>query len=93
MDRTAIIHSPLGKASFPPESLLANMATLVDAVVRAKPAAVKGTFIRSAYMTCSMGPRHQPGLAESRGTPTGVAARNSTIPPGGKVRTDRQTKI
>ena len=56
MDRTAIIHSPLGKASFPPESLLANMATLVDAVVRAKPAAVKGTFIRSAYMTCSMGP-------------------------------------
>ena len=56
MDKTAIIHSPVGKASFAPERLLANMSTLVDAVVRSRPAAIKGTFIRSAYMTCSMGP-------------------------------------
>ena len=56
MDRTAIIHSPAGKASFPPEKLLANIASLIDAVMRSRPAAVKGTFIRSAYLTTSMGP-------------------------------------
>jgi large subunit ribosomal protein L1 len=56
MDRTAIIHSPVGKISFPPEQLLANIASLVDAVVRSRPAAVKGAFIRSAYLTASMSP-------------------------------------
>ena len=56
MDRTAIIHSPAGKISFPPEKLLANIASLVDSIVRARPAAVKGAFIRSAYLTTSMGP-------------------------------------
>ena len=56
MDRTAIIHSPVGKVSFPPEQLLANIASLVDAVVRSRPAAVKGAFIRSAYLTASMSP-------------------------------------
>jgi large subunit ribosomal protein L1 len=56
MDRTAIIHSPVGKVSFPPEHVLGNMASLVDAVVRSRPAAVKGSFIRSAYLTASMSP-------------------------------------
>ena len=56
MDRTAIIHSPVGKVSFPPEHVLGNMASLVDAVVKARPAAVKGSFIRSAYLTASMSP-------------------------------------
>ena len=56
MDRTAIIHSPVGKVSFPEERLLTNIASLVDAVVRARPAAVKGSFIRSAYLAASMGP-------------------------------------
>ena len=55
-DRTAIIHCPVGKVSFPPDQLLANIATLIDAVVKAKPAAVKGAFIRSAYLTSSMSP-------------------------------------
>ena len=55
-DRTAIIHSPFGKASFDSELLLENLAVLVDAIVRSKPAAVKGTFLRSAYLTSSMGP-------------------------------------
>ena len=55
-DRTAIIHCPVGKVSFPPEQLLANIATLIEAVVKAKPAAVKGAFIRSAYLTSSMSP-------------------------------------
>ena len=56
MDRTAIIHCPVGKVSFPPDQLLANMAYLMDAVVRSRPAAVKGAFIRSAYLTASMSP-------------------------------------
>ncbi len=55
-DRTAIIHSPFGKASFDTDLLLENLAVLVDSLVRAKPAAVKGAFIRSAYLTSSMGP-------------------------------------
>jgi large subunit ribosomal protein L1 len=55
-DRTAIIHCPVGKVSFPPEKLLGNMASLMDSVVRARPAAVRGAFIRSAYVTTSMGP-------------------------------------
>jgi large subunit ribosomal protein L1 len=55
-DRTAIIHCPVGKISFPPEQLLGNMASLVDSVVRARPAAVKGAFIRSAYLSSSMSP-------------------------------------
>ena len=56
MDRTAIIHVPLGKVSFEDKALLENMATLVDAVVRARPAGVKGQFLRSAFLTTTMGP-------------------------------------
>ncbi len=56
MDRTAIIHSPVGKISFPPDQLLDNTASLVDAVVKSRPAAVKGSYIRSAYLSSSMGP-------------------------------------
>ncbi len=55
MDRTAIIHSPIGKASFEPRFLLENMASLVDSVARARPSGVKGAFIASAYLTSSMG--------------------------------------
>jgi large subunit ribosomal protein L1 len=55
-DRTAIIHGQFGKASFPTEALLENLAVLVDAIVRAKPEGVKGSFLRSAYVTSSMGP-------------------------------------
>ena len=56
MDRTAIIHAPLGKVSFEEKALLENMATLVDAVVRARPSGVKGQFLRSAFLTTTMGP-------------------------------------
>ena len=56
MDRTAIIHSPVGKISFPQNQLLVNTASLVDAVVKSRPAAVKGAYIRSAYLSSSMGP-------------------------------------
>jgi large subunit ribosomal protein L1 len=55
-DRTAIIHSPIGKASFDADQLLENLATLMDSIIRAKPSAVKGSFLRSAFLTSSMGP-------------------------------------
>ncbi|MBM3942701.1 MAG: 50S ribosomal protein L1 [SAR202 cluster bacterium] len=55
-DRTAIIHSPFGKASFSADQLVQNLAALMDAINRAKPAAVKGPFYKSAYMTSTMGP-------------------------------------
>lgn len=56
MDRTAIIHAPIGKASFESEKLYENLSSLMEMVSRSRPAAVKGQFIRSAYITSSMGP-------------------------------------
>ncbi len=56
LDRSGIIHAPLGKVSFEKEALMENMHSLVDTVVRARPSAVKGQFIRTAYLTTTMGP-------------------------------------
>ena len=55
-DRTAIIHCPVGKVSFETDQLLGNLASLVDSINRDKPSAVKGSFLKSAYLTSSMGP-------------------------------------
>ena len=55
-DRTSIIHSQFGKVSFETDQLMENLAVLVDSVMRARPEAVKGAFIKSAYITSSMGP-------------------------------------
>lgn len=56
LDRTAIIHAPLGKASFESEALLDNLATLVDAIQKAKPSGSKGQYIRTINIATSMGP-------------------------------------
>ncbi len=56
MDKTGIIHCPIGKASFPKEHLMENFSALVDAVMRARPAAIKGRFLSSAYLCTTMGP-------------------------------------
>lgn len=56
MDRTAIMHMPIGKASFDEAKLLENLATLVDTIVRARPSGVKGQFIQSLHLASSMGP-------------------------------------
>ncbi|MCX6020745.1 MAG: 50S ribosomal protein L1 [Chloroflexi bacterium] len=56
LDRTAIIHVPVGKVSFEEDKLLENVTTLVDAVVRAKPTGSKGQYVRSIYVTTTMGP-------------------------------------
>ncbi|GAB4522901.1 MAG: 50S ribosomal protein L1 [Anaerolineae bacterium] len=59
VDRTGNIHVPIGKVSFEPQQLLDNMAVLIDAINRAKPAAVKGAYIRKAYLTATMAPSVQ----------------------------------
>ncbi len=56
VDRAGIIHAPVGKASFTPEQLAANVATLVDAVQRAKPSGAKGTYMRTLTLAPTMGP-------------------------------------
>ena len=56
MDKTAIMHVPIGKVAFSEKQLLENLAALVDAVVKAKPTGAKGAYIKSITMTTSMGP-------------------------------------
>ena len=56
LDKTNIIHVPIGKVSFGTEKLAENMDTLVRAVVKAKPAAAKGQYIRSCTVASTMGP-------------------------------------
>ena len=56
VDKTGIIHAPVGKLSFPAQSLAENAHALVDSVVKAKPAAAKGKFVKSATMSSTMGP-------------------------------------
>ena len=56
LDRTALIHVPIGKISFEEDKLLENMATIVDAIVKAKPSGAKGQYIRSASLATTMGP-------------------------------------
>jgi large subunit ribosomal protein L1 len=56
LDKTAIIHVPIGKKSFGTQKLTENMQTLMDAVVKAKPAAAKGTYLRSVVISSTMGP-------------------------------------
>ena len=56
VDKSAIIHAPVGKASFSGEALVANLATLLDAVNRAKPSGAKGTYLRGVTIASTMGP-------------------------------------
>ena len=56
VDKTAIIHTPVGKASFSAERLIDNARTLIESVVKAKPAAAKGRYVRSIYVSSTMSP-------------------------------------
>jgi large subunit ribosomal protein L1 len=56
VDRAGIVHAPVGRASFTPEQLAANVATLVDAINRAKPSGAKGTYMRTLTLAPTMGP-------------------------------------
>jgi large subunit ribosomal protein L1 len=56
VDKTAIIHAPIGKVSFGPEKLLDNVKVLIESVLKAKPAASKGRYVRSIALSSTMGP-------------------------------------
>ena len=56
VDKTAIIHCPVGKASFEAVKLTENLRTLMEAIIKAKPAAAKGAYIKSAVLSSTMGP-------------------------------------
>ena len=56
LDKSNIIHVPLGKASFEEPKLLENFQTIIDALIKARPASLKGTYMKSAILTTTMGP-------------------------------------
>ncbi len=56
VDKTAIVHVPIGKKSFGKEKLMENFNTLMEALVKAKPAAAKGQYFKSVYIASTMGP-------------------------------------
>jgi large subunit ribosomal protein L1 len=65
MDKGAVLHVPIGKASFEAEQLEENLLALLDAVVRARPAAVKGRFIDSIHVASTMGPGVRVDIADA----------------------------
>ena len=56
LDKSNIIHVPVGKASFTEEQLADNFQTLINALLRAKPSSLKGAYIKSATLATTMGP-------------------------------------
>jgi large subunit ribosomal protein L1 len=56
VDKTGIVHAPVGKVSFPTQNLLQNANALVEAIVKAKPAAAKGKYLKSLVLSTTMGP-------------------------------------
>ena len=55
-DKTALVHVPVGKASFPPEKLMENAMTVISSVMRAKPSAAKGKYVKGITLSSTMGP-------------------------------------
>ena len=56
VDKTGIVHAPVGKISFPAQNLIENASALLDSIVRAKPSAAKGKYLRSITVSSTMGP-------------------------------------
>ena len=71
LDRTAIIHVPLGKVSFEDNMLMDNLTSVIEAVVKAKPSGAKGQYVKSAYVTTTMGPSVKLDLSQTLGLSTG----------------------
>ena len=65
VDKTSLIHVPIGKASFDQSQLMDNLTTLMDNIVRARPSGIKGQYIRSAFLTTTMGPSIQMDIASA----------------------------
>ncbi|MEW6281931.1 MAG: 50S ribosomal protein L1 [Candidatus Eremiobacterota bacterium] len=72
-DKLGIVHCPLGKTSFEVEQLVENLRVLMDALVRARPATAKGAYLRSVYVTSTMGPSVK--IDPSRTAVTAAAAK------------------
>lgn len=56
VDKTGNIHAPVGKVSFPEENIRENLVTFLDTIIRAKPSAAKGVYMKKVALTCTMGP-------------------------------------
>src|SRR5467141_3189597 len=67
VDKTSIIHAPIGKVSFGPDKLPENAMTLLDSVIKARPAATKGKYVRSIALSSTMGPGVRVDLASVEG--------------------------
>ena len=63
VDKTGVIHTVVGKSSFTQDQLVGNLATLMDAINRARPAGVKGQYVRAAHLTSTQGPSVKLDLA------------------------------
>jgi large subunit ribosomal protein L1 len=63
VDKTAIIHAPIGKVSFGADKLLDNAKTLIESVIKAKPVAAKGKYVKSIALSSTMGPGVRVDLA------------------------------
>ena len=64
MDRTAIIHAHVGKVSFSSKQLIENIASLIDAINKSRPSGIKGSFVRTAFVTTTMGPSIKLDIAD-----------------------------
>jgi large subunit ribosomal protein L1 len=67
VDKTGVVHTVVGKSSFSEQALVENLATVIDAVNRARPAGVKGNYVRSAHLTSTQGPSVKLELGETLG--------------------------
>ncbi len=56
VDRTGNVHAPIGRVSFPVENLAENLEAVMDTIIRSKPSASKGTYVRSVTVSSTMGP-------------------------------------
>jgi large subunit ribosomal protein L1 len=72
LDRTALLHVPIGKVSFADDALMDNLATLIDAVNKAKPSGAKGQYLRAVTLTTTMGPGIRLDLGEVAGLHSSV---------------------
>ncbi|MFB0537867.1 MAG: 50S ribosomal protein L1 [Anaerolineae bacterium] len=70
LDKTANLHVPIGKAGFPQENLMDNLAALMEAILKARPAGVKGQYIRKITLTTTMGPGIKVDIAEAQALKT-----------------------